>query len=149
MPLPADRALGGQPLDRALRRGPTARCGSPIPASARRTIARAEFEQKWSGYAALFDYTRARSTAAPEGAARRSPGCWLPAPVHGVLIAKVARCSPSSPASLQMLLPVFTQVIVDRVVVEQDVGLLNMVVARHARRARLHDSSPTCCSATC
>ena len=31
-------------------------------------------------------------------------------------------------AALQMLLPVFTQVIVDRVLVEQDVGLLNMVV---------------------
>ena len=39
---------------------------------------------------------------------------------------------------LQMVLPVFTQVIVDRVLVEQDVSLLNLLIAGMAVDDRLH-----------
>ena len=96
------------------------------PAIGLRTIPRGEFERRWNGYAALFDYTEAFAKA-PEG---RSSGAWaIPfITAHkGVLLQVLLLAVVAS--VLQMLLPVFTQVIVDRVVVERDVGLLNLVVA--------------------
>jgi HlyB family type I secretion system ABC transporter len=95
------------------------------PAIGLRTIPRAEFERRWNGYAALFDYTEAFARA-PEG---RSSGAWaIPfVTAHkGVLLRVLLLAIVAS--VLQMLLPVFTQVIVDRVVVERDVGLLNLVI---------------------
>jgi len=94
------------------------------PALGARRLRRAEFEAKWTGYAALFDYTEAFE-AAPEG---RSSVAWLwsfVAPFRGTLAKAVALAVMVSAA--QMLLPVFTQVIVDKVVVEGDVGLLHVV----------------------
>jgi HlyB family type I secretion system ABC transporter len=95
------------------------------PAVGMRTFPRAEFERRWNGFAALFDYTEAFKKA-PEG---RSSGAWaIPfITAHkGVLLQVLLLAVVAS--VLQMLLPVFTQVIVDRVVVERDVGLLNLVV---------------------
>ncbi len=95
------------------------------PALGLRRLRRAEFEAKWSGYAALFDYTEAFE-AAPEGT---SSVAWLRPflhPFRGALAKAVVLAVIAS--ALQMMLPVFTQVIVDKVIVEGDVGLLQMVV---------------------
>jgi HlyB family type I secretion system ABC transporter len=95
------------------------------PAIGIRTLTRAEFEQKWSGYAALFDYTQAFE-AAPEGVPSVAWALSFIAPFKGVLV-KVLLLSVVA-AFLQMLLPVFTQVVVDRVVVEKSFSTLNLIV---------------------
>jgi HlyB family type I secretion system ABC transporter len=95
------------------------------PAIGSRRIPRAEFEEKWSGYAALFDYTDAFENA-PVG---RSSIAWLWSffrPFSSIFAKALALAVVVS--GLQMVLPVFTQVIVDRVLVEQDVGLLNVLI---------------------
>jgi ATP-binding cassette subfamily B protein len=95
------------------------------PALGRRRLSRADFERRWSGYTALFDYTDAFAQApvdAPSAA-------WLwpfVRPFRPVLGRALGLAVVAS--ALAMLLPVFTQVIVDRVLVEQDVGLLNVIV---------------------
>jgi ATP-binding cassette subfamily B protein len=95
------------------------------PSLGSRRIARPEFEQKWSGYAALFDYTDAFDRA-PEA---RATLAWL-APfvtryrgvlAQALLLALVVTI-------LQLLFPIFTQVVVDKVIVENDVSLLNIVL---------------------
>ena len=95
------------------------------PATGLQRIRRQEFETKWSGYAALFDYTDAFENA-PES----KPGIgWLLRflqPFAGVLIKAFTLAIIVS--ALQMLLPVFTQVIVDKVLVEEDTALLNVMV---------------------
>jgi ATP-binding cassette subfamily B protein len=95
------------------------------PAGGIQRLPRAEFEKKWTGYAALFDYTEAFE-GAPEG--KRS-WAWVAQFLKGyrwvlaevLLLAVVA-------SGMQMLLPVFTQVIVDRVIVENDAGLLQIIL---------------------
>jgi ATP-binding cassette subfamily B protein len=95
------------------------------PALGFRRIRRDEFERRWTGYAALFDYTPAF-----EHAPRATRGfAWLrpivrPYRAHivkALLLAVVV-------SVLQMVLPVFTQVIVDRVLVEQDSSLLRLLI---------------------
>jgi ATP-binding cassette subfamily B protein len=95
------------------------------PALGFRRIARDEFERRWTGYAALFDYTPAFEQAprAGRGLAWVRP---LVRPhrthiVKALLLAVVV-------SVLQMVLPVFTQVIVDRVLVEQDLSLLRLLI---------------------
>ena len=98
---------------------------SPTRRSGSRRIPRAEFEEKWTGYAALFDYTSAFENA-PVG---RSSIAWLWSffrPFSSIFAKALALAVVVS--GLQMVLPVFTQVIVDRVLVEQDVGLLNVLI---------------------
>ena len=95
------------------------------PALGLRRVRREDFEARWSGYTALFDYTDAFAQAPVEG----PTAAWLwpfVRPFRSVLARALGLAVVA--AALQMLLPVFTQVIVDRVLVEQDVGLLNMVV---------------------
>jgi HlyB family type I secretion system ABC transporter len=95
------------------------------PALGLRRIGRAEFQEKWSGYAALFDYT-AEFEKAPVG---RSSVAWIWSffrPFSRIFAKVMALALIVS--ALQMVLPVFTQVIVDRVLVEQDVGLLNILI---------------------
>jgi HlyB family type I secretion system ABC transporter len=88
-------------------------------------MTRAEFEEKWTGYAALFDYTEAFEQAPVERA--RATWAWpLVRPFAGTLAKCVALALVVS--ALQMVLPIFTQVVVDRVLVDKDVGLLNVVV---------------------
>jgi HlyB family type I secretion system ABC transporter len=95
------------------------------PATSLRKISRQELDEKWNGYAALFDYT-AEFEFAPES----KPGlAWLTpfiAPFKAVLLKAFGLAAVVS--ALQMLLPVFTQVIVDRVLVENDFNLLNMLI---------------------
>ncbi len=88
-------------------------------------LTRQAFDDKWSGYAALFDYTAAFESA-PEGRSSLAWALQFVAPFRWVLVevlflALVTTC-------LQMLLPIFTQIIVDRVVVEKDLGSLNLIV---------------------
>ena len=89
-----------------------------------RRFTREEFEARWSGYAALFDYTEAFASA-PEG---RPSLAWLwpfVRPFRSTLAKALALAVIVS--ALQMVLPVLTQVIVDKVLVEGDVGLLHVV----------------------
>jgi len=91
------------------------------PKTLDRRLPRGEFEAKWTGYVALFDYTQ-EFEKAPVG----RPGLtWLvpfvrpyvPLLLRALGLALVV-------SALQMVFPVFTQVVVDRVLVEQDLGLL-------------------------
>lgn len=95
------------------------------PATAVRKITRKEVDEKWNGYAALFDYTEAFQQA-PES--KTSFGWLMPflkpfastfAKAFGLAVIVSA---------LQMLLPVFTQVIVDNVLVHNDSSLLAMMI---------------------
>lgn len=96
------------------------------PAVGRRRFTREEFIEKWSGYAALFDYTPAIEQA-PESP-RLLDWMWPLVRQHrGVLLQALGLAIVVS--VLQMVLPVFTQVIVDRVLVEQDVALLHLLIA--------------------
>jgi len=96
------------------------------PATRTMKLTRAEFEAKWSGYAALFDYTEAFDRT-PEG----RPGiAWL-APFFRPFVRPALQAIGLAVvvSALQMILPLFTQVIVDRVLVERDFGLLNLLIA--------------------
>ena len=95
------------------------------PATRTMKISRAEFEKKWSGYAALFDYTEALERT-PEG---RPTLAWL-APFFRPFVRPALQAVGLAivVSALQMVLPLFTQVIVDRVLVERDVGLLNLLI---------------------
>ena len=96
------------------------------PGAGLRELPRQDFLERWSGYAALFDYTEAFEQAPVS----RPSISWLWRFVrphqrtlaHAVGLALVV-------SGLQMVLPVFTQVIVDRVLVERDVALLHGLVA--------------------
>ena len=95
------------------------------PASGMRRIPRKEFEQNWSGYAALFDYTTAFQNA-PES---RSGVAWvLPflSRFRGYLLQVFVLAVAVS--FLQLLFPVFTQMVVDKVIVEKDIGLLATIL---------------------
>jgi ABC-type bacteriocin/lantibiotic exporter with double-glycine peptidase domain/CRP-like cAMP-binding protein len=90
-----------------------------------RRLPRAEIEKEWTGYAALFDYTEAFEKA-PVG---RSSFAWLARffRPHAGILAKAAGLA-LIVSVLQMVLPVFSQVIVDRVLVERDEGLLRILL---------------------
>jgi ATP-binding cassette subfamily B protein len=95
------------------------------PALGFRRLPREEFERRWTGYAALFDYTPAFEQAP---LARGGLG-WLWAIVkpHRASLGKALGLAVVV-SVLQMVLPVFTQVIVDRVLVEQDQSLLRLLI---------------------
>lgn len=95
------------------------------PARGPRKITRTEFDELWSGYVALFDYTDAFQKA-PEGGSSWS---WM-MPffarhrelfLQALLLALVV-------SGLQLLLPIATQVVVDRVIVDHELGLLRQVI---------------------
>ncbi len=96
------------------------------PGSGLRRIPLAEFQEKWSGYAALFDYT-VEFEKAPEG---RATLAWLwpffkkfkTVYLQVLLLAGVVTV-------MQLLFPVFTQVVMDKVIVEHDLPLLKLVLA--------------------
>ena len=95
------------------------------PASRIRRITRQELDEKWNGYAALFDYTEAFEQA-PE--TRTGFGWLMPflKPFAGVFAKAFGLAVIVS--ALLMLIPVFTQVIVDSVVVQNDSSLLAMMI---------------------
>jgi HlyB family type I secretion system ABC transporter len=95
------------------------------PAAGRRRYTRAEFEKKWTGYAALFDYTPEFENA-PEST-RLMGWMWpLVRPHRSLLFQALGLAVIVS--VLQMVLPVFTQIVVDRVLVEQDLSLLHLMI---------------------
>jgi ATP-binding cassette subfamily B protein len=95
------------------------------PALGLRRLPRSEFERRWSGYAALFDYTPAFEQAPVQP---RTLGWLWPfvRPFAGLLGRALALAIIAS--ALQMVLPVFTQLVVDRVLVDQDIGLLHTLM---------------------
>jgi ATP-binding cassette subfamily B protein len=96
------------------------------PASGIRNIPRPEFEQRWTGYAALFDYSEAFERA-PE--AKRGLSWLMPFfAAHRALFGQVFLLA-GIVTLLQLLFPIFTQMVVDRVIVENDLALLNVIVA--------------------
>ncbi|MEJ7811631.1 MAG: peptidase domain-containing ABC transporter [Gemmatimonadaceae bacterium] len=95
------------------------------PATGRRRMSRADFAAKWTGYAALFDYTIDFDRTPEAGA--RAAWLWPFLRPYARLIAQSVALA-IIVSALQMVLPVFTQVIVDRVLVEQDVALLHVLV---------------------
>jgi HlyB family type I secretion system ABC transporter len=95
------------------------------PASGLARISRDELAARWTGWAALFDYTTDFERNADERAGAR----WLWPffrPYAGVLAHAVALAVVAG--ALHMAFPVFTQVIVDRVIVDRDAALLRLVV---------------------
>ncbi len=95
------------------------------PAVGLRRLRREEFEKEWTSYAALFDYTEAFEKA-PEATASLA---WLWPffrPFAGLMIKALVLSIILS--ALQMILPVFTQVVVDSVLVQQDFSLLRVLI---------------------
>jgi ATP-binding cassette subfamily B protein len=90
-----------------------------------RTLTRAEFEAAWTGYAALFDYTLALEDA-PVGEAGLG---WITAFLrpHLGLVGKAVALS-AMVSVLGMCFPIFTQLIVDRAIVDANLSLLRTVV---------------------
>lgn len=95
------------------------------PATNIRRVTLKELDEKWNGYAALFDYTEAFEKT-PE--AKTGFGWLMPflRPFAGVFAKAFGLAMIVS--ALQMLLPVFTQIIVDSVLVERDSSLLTMMI---------------------
>src|SRR5437667_8153402 len=95
------------------------------PALGLRKLPRREFEAKWTGYATLFDYTPAFEQA-PESKASLA---WvLPFLARfKVVLLQVAGLAVAV-SFLQLLFPVFTQMVVDKVIVENDIGLLKIIL---------------------
>ena len=88
-------------------------------------IPRREFESKWTGYAALFDYT-----VAFENAPVSKPTLAWIIPFLAkfkVILLQVVGLSVAV-SFLSLLFPVFTQMVVDRVIVENDLGLLKTIL---------------------
>src|SRR5438477_9598286 len=95
------------------------------PALGLRKIPRKEFEQKWSGYAALFDYTIAFEQA-PES---KPSMAWVwPFLVKFRKILLQVLGLAVAVSFLELLFPVFTQMVVDKVIVENDLGLLKTII---------------------
>jgi ATP-binding cassette subfamily B protein len=95
------------------------------PALGLRKIPRQEFETKWTGYAALFDYTPAFEEA-PES---KSTLAWvLPFLSRFKVMLLQALGLAVAVSFLQLLFPVFTQIVVDKVIVENDLGLLKTIL---------------------
>src|SRR6476661_1112047 len=95
------------------------------PAVGLRKLPRREFEAKWTGYAALFDYTPAFEQA-PES---KPTLAWvLPFLARFKVILLQVLGLAVTVSFLQLLFPVFTQMVVDKVIVENDVGLLKTIL---------------------
>jgi ATP-binding cassette subfamily B protein len=95
------------------------------PALSIRKIRRAEFEEKWTGYAALFDFTAAFAEAP---VAQQSYAWLLPilGKLRGTLTTALGLAVVVS--LLELLFPIFNQIVVDKVIVENDVQLLTTVM---------------------
>src|SRR5438094_765576 len=94
------------------------------PALGLRKVPRKEFEQKWSGYAALFDYTIAFERA-PESKPSMAWVWPFLAKFRKILLQVLGLAVAVS--FLQLLFPVFNQMVVDKVIVEYDLVLLKNI----------------------
>ena len=95
------------------------------PALGLRKMPRREFEAKWTGYAALFDYTTAFEHA-PES--KPALGWIVPFLARFKVILLQVLGLAVAVSILQLLFPVFTQMVVDKVIVENDIGLLKTIL---------------------
>jgi HlyB family type I secretion system ABC transporter len=95
------------------------------PALGMRKILRREFEVKWTGYVALFDYTSAFEQA-PES--KPALGWILPFLARFKVVLLQVFGLAVAVSLLQLLFPVFTQMVVDKVIVEDDLGLLKTIL---------------------
>src|SRR6266478_7850959 len=95
------------------------------PAFGLRKVSRREFDTKWTGYAALFDYTPAFEEA-PESKPKLAWVLPFLARFKVTLLQVLGLAVAVS--FLQLLFPVFTQMVVDKVIVEDDVGLLKTIL---------------------
>ncbi|MGI8437099.1 MAG: peptidase domain-containing ABC transporter, partial [Chthoniobacterales bacterium] len=95
------------------------------PARGLRKIPRKEFEQNWSGYAALFDYTTAFANA-PESKATFA-WMWPFLAKFKVIFAQVMLLAVAITV-LELLFPIFTEMVVDKVIVEKDIALLKVIL---------------------
>ncbi|MEO8439409.1 MAG: peptidase domain-containing ABC transporter [Spartobacteria bacterium] len=95
------------------------------PARGLRKISRQEFEQGWSGYTALFDYT-----VAFENAPESKPGlAWLlPFLVRFKTLFLQVMLLAVAITFLELLFPIFTEMVVDKVIVEKNIGLLKTIL---------------------
>ena len=110
------------------------------PARGLRKIPRREFEAKWTGYAALFDYTPAFEEA-PES---KPTLAWvLPFLAKFKVILLQVLGLAVAVSFLQLLFPVFTQMVVDKVIVENDHRPAENHSAGHVRSAHSSFSSAT------
>src|SRR5213596_3390582 len=95
------------------------------PALGLRKLPRREFEAKWTGYAALFDYTPTFEQA-PES---KPTLAWVfPFLARFKVVLLQVLGLAVSVAFLQLLFPVFTQMVVHKVIVENDIGLLKTIL---------------------
>src|SRR6266699_2999950 len=95
------------------------------PALGLRKLPRREFEAKWTGYAALFDYTPTFEQA-PES---KPTLAWIvPFLARQKVLLLQALGLAIAVSFLELLFPVFTQIVVDRVIVENDFGLLKLIL---------------------
>jgi HlyB family type I secretion system ABC transporter len=95
------------------------------PGTGLRKLPRREFEGKWTGYAALFDYTPAFEQAPVS----RPTLAWvLPFLARFKVILLQVLGLAVAVSFLQLLFPVFTQMVVDKVIVENDIGLLKTIL---------------------
>ncbi len=95
------------------------------PALGLRKISRREFDQGWSGYAALFDYTIAFANA-PES---KPTLAWvLPFLARFKSIFLQVLLLAFAITLLELLFPVFSEIVVDKVIVEKNVGLLEVIL---------------------
>ncbi|HUE41051.1 MAG TPA: peptidase domain-containing ABC transporter [Chthoniobacterales bacterium] len=95
------------------------------PALGLRKLPRTEFEAKWTGYAALFDYTTAFEQA-PE--AKPALTWMLPFLARFKTLLLQVLGLAMAVSVLQLVFPVFTQMVVDKVIVENDLGLLRTIL---------------------
>ena len=95
------------------------------PALGIRRITRGLFEQKWSGYAALFDFT-ADFQNAPMGKRSLSWLAPLVFKLRGTL--GIAMGLALVVSILELLFPIFNQIVVDKVIVENDLQLMQIVL---------------------
>lgn len=95
------------------------------PAQGDRWLSREEFEKNWSGYAGLFEPTPAFARTPEEDI---SP-LWLLGFLtpHAATLAKAVLLALAA-SGLALLMPVFSQLVVDRVIVEGETRLLNGVL---------------------
>jgi HlyB family type I secretion system ABC transporter len=96
------------------------------PAIGRRRLDRHEFEERWTGYAALLEPTPALTEAAAPGRANLGWMGQLLARHRGRLIVAIVLALLAS--ALQMAMPVFLQVVVDDVLPARDVTLLHVLL---------------------
>lgn len=100
------------------------------PAHGLLRLGRAEFERQWSGYAVLFDYIEEGPRKEEEKKPRRKTGFEWMGPFLRPLAGSMFKATVLAImiSGLEMLRPVFSQIIVDRVLVGKDRGLLNVLI---------------------